>query len=169
MVVLFICGLCICRYACDIRVIRLIRERTLGNSCIRLAKHLKENHIEEWLQRLSRYFGKCADFVDRPSLFPVVCQEPPEPVAVPTNKWLMTVYAKDIMSRMNHIKARITTVFGSVLKMDSTKKAINYIIHKNKLPQQLYLRCELTTFLFCMCNHRSPGSCQGQQRGQHCG
>ncbi|CAM4510591.1 unnamed protein product [Leuciscus chuanchicus] len=110
------------KYACDIRVIRLMRERTLGNSCTRLAKQLKENHSEEWLQRLSRYFGDCADFMDRPSLFPVVCQEPPEPVAVPTNKWLMTVYAKDIMSRMDHIKARITFVFGYVLKMDSTKK-----------------------------------------------
>lgn len=58
---------------------------------------------------------KCADFVARPSLFPV---------AVPTNRWLMPVYTKDIMSRMDHIKARITSVFGSVLKMDSTKKII---------------------------------------------
>ncbi|KAI3352043.1 hypothetical protein L3Q82_020858, partial [Scortum barcoo] len=110
------------KYACDIHVIRLMREQTLGNSSTRLAKQLKENHSEEWLQRLARYLGECADFVDRPSLFPVVCQDPPEPVAVPTNRWLMTVYAKDIMSRMDHIKARITSVFGSVLKMVSTKK-----------------------------------------------
>ncbi|XP_051795185.1 uncharacterized protein LOC110962328 isoform X2 [Acanthochromis polyacanthus] len=110
------------KYACDIRVIRLMRERTLGNSSTRLAKQLKENHSEEWLQRLARYFGECADFMDRPSLIPVTCQEPPEPVAVPTNRWLMTVYAKDIISRMDHIKATITSVFGSILKMDSTKK-----------------------------------------------
>lgn len=103
----------------------------MGNSSTRLAKQLKENHSEEWLQRLARYLGECADFMDRPSLFPVTCQEPPQPVAVPTNRWLMTIYAKDIMSRMDHIKARITSVFGSILKMDSTKKVnyfSNYII-----------------------------------------
>ncbi|CAL8310590.1 unnamed protein product [Gadus morhua 'NCC'] len=110
------------KYACDIRVIRMLRERTLGNSSTRLAKQLRENHGEEWLQRVARYLEVCADFVDQPSLFPVVCQEPPEPVAVPTNRWLLTVYGKDLMSRMDHIKASITSTFGAILKMDSTKK-----------------------------------------------
>ncbi|XP_059892304.1 uncharacterized protein LOC132446171 [Gadus macrocephalus] len=96
------------KYACDIRVIRMLRERTLGNSSTLLAKQLRENHGEEWLQRVARYLEVCADFVDQPSLFPVVCQEPPEPVAVPTNRWLLTVYGKDLMSRMDHIKASIT-------------------------------------------------------------
>ncbi|KAJ8367281.1 hypothetical protein AAFF_G00323420 [Aldrovandia affinis] len=39
------------------------------------------------------------------SLFPVVCQEPPEPVDVPTSLWLLSVYGQDIISRMDHIKA----------------------------------------------------------------
>ncbi|XP_056274303.1 uncharacterized protein LOC130196308 [Pseudoliparis swirei] len=60
------------KYACDIRVIRLLRDRTLGNSPARLAKQLKENHGEEWLNRLAHYAGECADFVERPSLLPVV-------------------------------------------------------------------------------------------------
>ena len=100
----------------------MLRERTLGNSSTRLAKQLRENHGEEWLQRVARYLEVCADFVDQPSLFPVVSQEPPEPVAVPTNRWLLTVYGKDLMSRMDHIKASITSTFGAILKMDSTKK-----------------------------------------------
>ena len=100
----------------------MLRERTLGNSSTCLAKQLRENHGEEWLQRVARYLEVCADFVDQPSLFPVVCQEPPEPVAVPTNRWLLTVYGKDLMSRMDHIKASITSTFGAILKMDSTKK-----------------------------------------------
>ncbi|KAJ8382141.1 hypothetical protein SKAU_G00029200 [Synaphobranchus kaupii] len=110
------------KYACDIRVIRMLRERTLGNSSTRLVKQLRENHGEQWLQRLARYLEVCGDFADRPSLFPVDFQEPPQPVAVPTNRWLLTVYGKDLMSRMGHIKARITSTFGSILKMDSTKK-----------------------------------------------
>ena len=49
-------------------------------------------------------------------------RSPPEPVAVPTNRWLLIVYGKDLMSRMDHIKASITSTFGSIFKMDSTKK-----------------------------------------------
>ncbi|XP_060905128.1 uncharacterized protein LOC132982594 [Labrus mixtus] len=110
------------KYACDIRVIRFLRERTLGNSPSRLVKQLRENHSEEWLQRLCQYLGACSDFVGRPSLFPVVFQDPPEPVAIPTYKWMLAVYGWDILSRLEHIKASITSTFGSILKMDSTKK-----------------------------------------------
>ncbi|XP_030268423.1 uncharacterized protein LOC115579081 [Sparus aurata] len=110
------------KYACDICVIRLLRDRTLGNSPARLVKQLKENHGEEWLNRLAHYLGECADFVDQPSLFPVVCLEPPEPIEIPTSRWLLTVYNRDIFSRLEHIKASITSTFGSILKMDSTKK-----------------------------------------------
>ena len=118
------------RYACDIRVIRLLRDRTLGNSPARLVKQLKENHGEEMLNRLAHYLGECGNFVDRPSLFPVVCQEPPEPIAVPTSSWLLSVYGRDILSRLDHIKASITSTFGSILKMDSTKQVINNLCNR---------------------------------------
>ncbi|KAM7009682.1 uncharacterized protein LKV04_001620 [Tautogolabrus adspersus] len=110
------------RYACDMRVIRFLRERALGNSPTRLVRQLRENHREEWLKRLCRFLGACSDFVGRPSLFPVVFQDPPEPVAIPTYKWMLAVYGRDILSRLEHIKASITSTFGSILKMDSTKK-----------------------------------------------
>ncbi|XP_053091155.1 uncharacterized protein LOC113534513 isoform X1 [Pangasianodon hypophthalmus] len=110
------------KYACDIRVIRLLRERTLGNSPTRLARQLKENHGEEWLHHLAHYMEECAVFADRPSFLPVAFQEPPQPIEVPTSKWLLTVYGKDIISRLDHIKASITSTFGTILKMDSTKK-----------------------------------------------
>ena len=38
------------------------------------------------------------------------------------NKQQQTVYGQDILSRLDHIKASITSIFGSILKMDSTKK-----------------------------------------------
>ncbi|XP_053089512.1 uncharacterized protein LOC128318157 [Pangasianodon hypophthalmus] len=86
-------------------VIHLLRERTLGNSPTRLvAKQLKENHGEEWLHHLAHYMEECAVFADRPSFLPVAFQEPPEPIEVPTSKWLLTVYGKDIISRLDHIK-----------------------------------------------------------------
>lgn len=109
------------KYACDIRVIRLLRERGLGNSLTRVIKQLKENHSEELLQRLARYTTQCVDFLSGPGVLPITFQEPPASTVVPSCKWLLTVYSQDILTRLNEIHARITT-HGSILKMDSTKK-----------------------------------------------
>ncbi|KAK0151032.1 hypothetical protein N1851_007824 [Merluccius polli] len=74
------------------------------------------------MRRLCQYLGACSDFVDRPSLLPVTFQEPPEPVAIPSHRWMLAVYGRDILSRLDHIKASITSTFGRILKTDSTKK-----------------------------------------------
>ncbi|CAB1460700.1 unnamed protein product [Pleuronectes platessa] len=42
------------RYACDIRVIVHLRDRTLGNSPSRLVRQLRENHSREWIRFLIR-------------------------------------------------------------------------------------------------------------------
>ncbi|CAL8378034.1 unnamed protein product [Gadus morhua 'NCC'] len=39
------------RYSCDIRVLRMMRERTMGNRVTQLYKKLQEQHSEAWLQR----------------------------------------------------------------------------------------------------------------------
>ena len=36
--------------------------------------------------------------------------------------WLMSMYARDILSRLPQLLATCTAIFGSVLKIDSTKK-----------------------------------------------
>ncbi|XP_046887325.1 uncharacterized protein LOC124474908 [Hypomesus transpacificus] len=41
---------------------------------------------------------------------------------VPSPVWLLTVYSMDVLSRLDEVEARVTSVFGSILKMDSTKK-----------------------------------------------
>lgn len=109
------------RYACDIRVIRLLRERGLGNSPSRIILQLKENHSEEWLQRVARFTSQCAAFMDSSQLLQPHFQEPPVPVVLPTYKWLLVVYSQDILNRLEDIKAKITSTYGSILKMDSTK------------------------------------------------
>ena len=64
---------------------------------------------------MADYYGDCAGFVDQPSLFPVVCQEPQEFIDIPTSRWLLSVYGSDILSRMDHIKASIASTFGYIL------------------------------------------------------
>ncbi|XP_073725207.1 uncharacterized protein [Misgurnus anguillicaudatus] len=110
------------KYACDMWVIRFLRERALGNSPSRLVRQLRENHSEEWLKRLCRYLGACSDFTSQPSLLPVRFQEPPEPETIPSHRWMLAVYGRDILCRIDHIKASITSTYGCILNMDSTKK-----------------------------------------------
>ncbi|XP_072768982.1 uncharacterized protein [Nerophis lumbriciformis] len=43
---------------------------------------------------------------------------------LPSVSWLLSVYVREVYPRMEHTKARITSIFGSILKMDSTKKMI---------------------------------------------
>ena len=98
----------------------MMRERTLGNSPTSLIKKLKELHSEEWLNRVSRYLTDCEAFrVYHPNL---VLQDPPAPHTLPHPRWLMSVYLRDVMARRLDTLAVITSVTGTILKMDSTKK-----------------------------------------------
>ena len=49
---------------------------------------------------------------------------------VPKYRWLMNVYCLDVLHRLQDIKASITSVFGSVLKLDLTKKVVKKLAGK---------------------------------------
>ncbi|XP_047220672.1 uncharacterized protein LOC124869130 isoform X2 [Girardinichthys multiradiatus] len=85
------------RLSCDKKVLSQMKGRTLGNSANRLHSFLVENHTEEWMTRMQ---------------------------PVPTSRWLLFTYARETFSRMEELQASVTSVFGSILKMDSTKKVI---------------------------------------------
>ena len=106
------------RYSCDIRVLRMMRERTMGNSTTQLYRKLQEQHSEAWMQRVLQYLTACEPFTRSSVVPPPAFAEPP----LPKPKWLLAVYARDVLGRLHELKAKITSVFGSVLKMDSTKK-----------------------------------------------
>ena len=41
---------------------------------------------------------------------------------VPSPKWFLTCYSRDVWTRLESLKASITSVFGQILKIDGTKK-----------------------------------------------
>ncbi|WAQ97077.1 hypothetical protein MAR_029767, partial [Mya arenaria] len=52
------------------------------------------------------------------------CQDPPTMLPVPQFRWLMQVYIQDVLIHLDETKAEVTSVFGHILKMDSTKKIV---------------------------------------------
>jgi hypothetical protein len=43
---------------------------------------------------------------------------------VPTAQWLLFVYVRDVLQRLDEYKAKVTSTFGQILKVDSTKKVM---------------------------------------------
>ncbi|KAJ7985052.1 hypothetical protein DPEC_G00361140 [Dallia pectoralis] len=112
------------KLSCDMRVVTLMRERSLGNSATQLHTKLWENHSEAWMRRSMQYLGECRHFLALGTGQRQFSLPPPMP-PVPSPVWLLTVYSCDVLSRLDEVKARITSVFGFILKMDSTKKVTN--------------------------------------------
>ena len=107
-------------YKCafDLEVVRLLRDRGLGNSLSRLYQQLLEEHEDEWLARQLRFLSDSVGFqryaskplpplpeASRPDV-----PEPPEGLRSGPH------------SQLDTSKALITGLFGGVLKMDSSNK-----------------------------------------------
>ncbi|KAM8867922.1 uncharacterized protein ACB058_005817 [Synchiropus picturatus] len=105
------------RLACDKTLISALKECTLGNSATRLHSTLVEEHTTAWIHRTKKkYLGVLRKLEVRQS------QPFPEMHPVPGVSWLIGVYIREAISRLPETKARITSVFGTILKMVSTKK-----------------------------------------------
>ena len=115
------------KLACDMKVVRLLRNRGLGNSCSQIQKKLEEQHGERWLQNVLHYLTDCSGFssaADSSLLVNPTFAQPPERAPVPRHRWLMQIYIQDVLHRLDEMKAGITSVFGRILKIDSTKKVV---------------------------------------------
>ncbi|RVE55461.1 hypothetical protein OJAV_G00236090 [Oryzias javanicus] len=113
------------KLACDLRVVTLMRQRGLGNSSSQIRRKLQESHSEVWLKKTVQYLTDCISLamaVKRSLINPVTFSPPPPMPTVPKHRWLMQVYAQDVLQRLTEIKAAVTSIYGRILKMDSTKK-----------------------------------------------
>ena len=100
-----------------------MKERTPGNSVTRLYNQLREQHSLAWMSRTLYYLSVCDHFVV-PGAAPLRVTPLPPFLDVPSVQWLLTVHGYDVLFQLEDFKARVTSIFGSILKMDSTKKVI---------------------------------------------
>ncbi|KAK5618767.1 hypothetical protein CRENBAI_012182 [Crenichthys baileyi] len=75
------------------------------------------------MSRCLLYLETCKTF-QAAGVHPSPTAHPPRMQPVPTSGWLLSTYARENFSRMEELQASVTSVFGSILKMDSTKKVI---------------------------------------------
>ncbi len=109
------------------RVVRLMRERGLGNSVGQLHKKLTEQHTEVWLQRVALYLTHCEPYSNATLVVPSVFQMPPERIQLPRPGWFFNVYVRDVLQRLPEVRAKLTSTLGRILKIDSTKKVYTHI------------------------------------------
>ena len=113
------------KYACDRSVVSMLRSRTVGKSPSALQAMLLELHMENWLRKQTEYLNECLlhskgiqGLADPESSY----QKADGFKVIPKAKWFLACYARDVWSRLDTLKASLTNVFGSILKVDATKK-----------------------------------------------
>nr|XP_061797805.1 uncharacterized protein LOC133589111 isoform X1 [Nerophis lumbriciformis] len=109
------------KLSCDKKVIWRMQAHTLGNSATHLRSHLVAEHSRAWqtraldcLEVMARFLAVGSSPLPRSSIPPMR--------PLPSVSLLLSVYVREFLPRMEITKARITSIFGSILKMDSTKK-----------------------------------------------
>ena len=111
----------------------LLRPRTAGNSSSYVQQAFQEAHSEEWARRSCDYFTDCE--IHRRSCLKqsqAVYPSPPAFYPLPLAQWFETVHANDVVGHLDELKGVITSTFGRILKLDSTKK-VNVNLYKLEL------------------------------------
>ena len=113
------------KYASDRAVISFLRARTLGNSPSVMKHNLQEQHTETHLRKVELYLHDCYRYkVGRTNLhLPAPDFQPPPQLGLfRSAKWFLAAYVRDVWSRLPALRAAVTSTFGTILKIDSTKK-----------------------------------------------
>lgn len=110
--------------ALDRKCVSFMKPRTSGNSSSYLQSAIEEAHSEEWARQTIRYLSDCERHVKMATFLPSAVAPLPLPPfrPLPLAQWFETVHSNDILSHLDEMKGVITSTYGRILKMDSTKK-----------------------------------------------
>ena len=112
------------KFACDQAVVALMRARTMGNSPTAVFNDVWELHSEEWMRRTIMYLDDCKRHKKTQSDMNLPArsyENVPTLKSPPTQKWFLATYVRDVWSRLLILKSSATSIYGSILKIDSTK------------------------------------------------
>ena len=110
----------------------MLLQRGLRNSPTKLQRKMEGQHSETWLQKSIHYLSACEAYrnaISKGLISTAYFSEPPPQPPTPKYAWYQLVYCQNVLLRADEVKAAITSTFGDVLKMDSTKKVFFLIIY----------------------------------------
>lgn len=112
---------------CDISVVRLLRDRHIGNSPSAVHRMLEEGHSEMWLSTSVKYLAQCKTYKQSiegrmDGNGPIPFLPPPKFQGLGDHRWLLRCYSMDVYQRLEELKRGILGTFGTIIKVDSTKK-----------------------------------------------
>ena len=110
--------------ALDRKCVTMLRPRTVGNSSSYSQQVLQEVHSEEWARRTIDYLTDCEVHKKLRVLTQSepVYQQPPTFSRLPLAQWFETVHTNEVLGHLEELKGVITSTYGRILKLDSTKK-----------------------------------------------
>lgn len=132
--------------------------RTLGNSVSALYRQLCLRHKEHWLGQSAMYLSVLRNFVTQSTDPSSLIAPLPQMMPVPSPAWLLSVYAKDVLTLLPELKARVTSVYGSILKMDSTKKVTPDLVLFFHCKRKMSCSLEIIIIILLIMYFRSPRS-----------
>lgn len=109
----------------DKNVVRLLRDRTEGNTMVKVWRQIQENHYEEYLHRKDLYATLLMTVVQPGGIVSALghtFQAPPPPRELPSARLLRHAFLLEEANHVQDYRSQILSTFGTVLKMDSTKK-----------------------------------------------
>ena len=113
------------KYASDKSIISILRGRTLGNSPTAIQHMVHEAHSAHWMDRHVQFLSNCQRYSSclQSLRQDVPTFDKPAPIHnLPKMQWFLALYVRDVLSRLPDLLAYVTSTYGSILKIDSTKK-----------------------------------------------
>ncbi|XP_023813719.1 uncharacterized protein LOC105354665 [Oryzias latipes] len=127
-----------CKRGVDKNVVRLLWDRTEGNTMVKVWRQVQENHHEEYLHRKDLYTILMMSTVEPRGIVSSLghtFRPPPPSRELPSTRLLRHAFLLAEADNVQHYRNQILSTFGTVLKMDSTKKVFQSF---TVLPFQTY-------------------------------
>lgn len=114
-----------CRRGVDKKVLQLLRDRTEGNTLAKVWRQIQENHCQDYLNRTDLYTTLLTGLTQPGGIVAALGHKfdpPPSRRELPSARLLQHAFLLSEATQIQDYRAQILSTFGTVLKMDSTKK-----------------------------------------------
>ncbi|XP_028294184.1 uncharacterized protein LOC114456543 isoform X1 [Gouania willdenowi] len=126
----------------DKQIIRLMRDRTVGNTMAKVWRQVQESHCEDYLHRKDLYTTLLSQLNKPGGIIRTLShqfQHPPTRRELPSPQLLRKAFLISEVENIEDYRTQIMSTFGKVLKYDSTRKSkdcgLQHFLHQ-QIPRE---------------------------------